>query len=236
MKDRPKNEAPLLTSGNPAKRIIMFALPLLAGEIFQIFYTMADAFVVGRWVGINGLAAVGATYNMICFVWGFIFGLTGGFAVITSQRVGKGDEEGIRRSVATGLFLCLLSSIILTILLIPISPRILSFMNTPQEIMRDASSYVLIIFSGTVFFMFCNMLTSIVYAGGDSFHPLIFFLIGTLSNIILNILFVAVFSWGIPGAAAATVISQIIAGMLTLIFILRRFRSFLPRKEDWRME
>ena len=226
----------LLTTGNPAKRIIFFSLPLLAGEILQIFYTMADAFVVGRWVGINGLAAVGATYNLISFVWGFIIGLTGGFGVITTQRVGAGNEQRIRCSVATSLLLWLISTIILTSLLIPLTPYILFLLQTPDEIMKDASSYVLIIFSGTGIFVFGNMLAAIIYAGGNSFAPMIFFTISTISNIILNILFVVGFSWGIPGAALATVIAQIIALVLIVNFLLKKFRSFIPKRQEWRIE
>ena len=230
------SESAVLTTGNPAKRIITFTLPLLAGELLHISYTMIDAFVVGRWVGINGLAAVGASYNLICFVWGFIFGLTGGFAVILTQRVGAGDDQGIRRSAATGLFLSFIISVISIIILIPLTPYILSLINTPPEIMKDASYYAMITFSGSVIFMLSNMFASIIYAAGDSVNPLIFFTVGTVCNIIFDILFVAVFSWGIPGAAAATVISQLIAAVLTFLFLIKRFRSFLPLRQDWKIE
>ena len=230
------NEPAVLTTGHPGKRIITFTLPLLAGELLHISYTMVDAFVVGRWVGINGLAAVGASYNLICFVWGFIFGLTGGFAVILTQRIGAGNEKGIRRSAATGLLLSFIISVLTVILLITLTPFILSLINTPPEIMKDAGYYAMITFSGSVIFMLSNMFASIIYAAGDSVNPLIFFTVGTVCNIIFDILFVAVFSWGIPGAAAATVISQLIAAILTLIFLLKHFRSFLPGRQDWKLE
>jgi len=227
-------EPALLTTGNPAKRIIVFALPLFVGEFLQIFYTMADAYIVGHWLGINGLAAVGATYNIISFVFGFIFGLTGGFGVITTQRVGLGDEQGIRRSVAVALSLSLVIAVILTFLLLPLIPYILKLIRTPAEIMKDASYYVSIMFSGILVFVFYNMLAAIINAGGDSLTPTIFLIIGTIINMILAVLFVAVFSWGIRGAAAATVISEFIAAVLTLQFLLRHFRAFLPRRHDWR--
>ncbi|MDR0463941.1 MAG: MATE family efflux transporter [Treponema sp.] len=235
------NESAVLTEGNPAKRIIFFALPLLAGELLHISYTMIDAFVVGRWVGINGLAAVGASYNLICFVWGFIFGLTGGFAVILTQRIGAagsgtGNEKGIKKSAATSLFLSFTVSVIAMIILLPLTPYILSLINTPPEIMKDAVSYAVITFSGTIIFMLSNMFASIIYAAGDSVNPLIFFTVGTVCNIIFDILFVAVFSWGVPGAAAATVLSQLISAIITLIFLLKRFRNILPTKRDWKME
>ncbi|MCL2243807.1 MAG: MATE family efflux transporter [Treponema sp.] len=231
-----ESNSAVLTTGNPAKRIIAFSLPLLAMELLNISYTMVDAFVVGRWVGINGLAAVGASYNLICFVWGFIFGLTGGFAVILTQRIGAGDEQGIKRSAAAGIFLSLIVSVISVIILLPLTPIILTLINTPPEIMKDTSYYAMITISGSIVFMLSNMFASIIYAAGDSVNPLVFFTAGTVCNIIFDILFVAVFSWGIPGAAAATVLSQLIAAILTLIFLLKRFRSVLPSRKDWKIE
>ena len=228
-------KAHLLTTGNPAKRIIAFALPILATEVLHIFYTMADAFVVGRWLGINGLAAVGATYNLICFVWGFIFGLTGGFTVITTQRIGAGDSDGIRRSIAAGFLLCFATAVIFTFILVPLIPYIITLMQTPGEIAKDAQSYVTVLFSGMIILLFSNMLASIIYAAGDSITPLIFNMLGLFLNLILNIIFITALSWGITGVAIATVISQFIAGLLTFIFLLRRFRPFLPRRQDWRV-
>ena len=232
----PTGKPTLLTSGNPAKRIIVFALPLLAGEFLQVFYTMADAFIVGHWLGIDGLAAVGATYNLVSFVFGFIIGLTGGFAVITTQRVGLGDEQGIRRSIATALELCFVITVVLTLALLPLTPFILRLIRTPAEIITDSLNYITIMFSGIIVFMFYNMLASIIQAGGDSLTPTIFLIMGNIINIILAVLFVAVFSWGIRGAAAATVISEFIAVILTFQFLLRRFRTLLPRRQDWRAD
>ncbi|MDR0301265.1 MAG: MATE family efflux transporter [Treponema sp.] len=226
-------ELNLLTAGNPAKRIIVFALPLLIGDFLQILYTMTDAFIVGRWLGINGLASVGACYSIIGFVLGFVHGLTGGFAVITAQRVGAGDAQGIRRSVAAGLILCLFASIVITALLLPLSRIILTVMRTPTEIMNDASGYVMVILAGTFAGIFYDMLSGIIRAGGDSFSPLIFLIIATVCNIVLDIVFVVFFSWGVRGAAAATVFSEFISAVLTLRFLVRRFPQFLPRRKDW---
>jgi putative MATE family efflux protein len=223
----------LLTSGNPAKRIVAFALPLLIGEFLFVFYSMTDAFIVGRWLGINGLAAVGASYNIVGLVYGFILGLTDGFAVITAQRVGAGDAEGVRRSVAAGLSLCLFASLVLTVLLLPLGRVILTFTRAPAEIINDASGYVTVIFSGIGAVIFSVMLGGIIRAGGDSFSPLIFSFIGIVCNIVLDILCVVVLHWGIRGAAAATVFSQLISTLLTLRFLIRRYPQFLPRRQDW---
>jgi putative MATE family efflux protein len=226
-------ELSLLTTGNPARRIAAFALPLLIGDFLYIFYTMTDAFIVGRWLGINGLAAVGACYSMIGFVFGFIHGLTGGFTVITAQRVGAGDAEGIRRSVAAGLILCFFTSVLLTALLLPLCRTFLSLMRTPAEIMSDASAYVIVYLSGGFIAIFSNMLAGIIRAGGDSLSPLIFFTVGIVCNIFLDVLFVVVLSWGVPGAAAATVFSELISCVLMFRLLIRRFPQFHPRKRDW---
>ena len=223
----------LLTSGNPAKRIVAFALPLLAGEVLHLFYTMTDAYIVGRWLGINGLAAVGVSASLVQFVFGLVMGLTGGFAVITTQRVGEGNEEAIRRSVATGLLLSLALALIMTLALLPLSRPILDLMQTPTEIIDYSTSYAVIIFSGTAVFMFYFMVSGIIHAGGDSFTPMLFTVVGVILNIVLDILFIAVFSWGVGGAAAATVISELIACTLCVVFLFRRFRRFLPRRHDW---
>jgi len=225
----------LMTSGNPAKRIIAFTLPLLAGEFLHIFYTMTDAFIVGRWLGINGLGAVGASFNLIGFVYGFIFGLSGGLIIITTQRVGAEDEDGTRRSVAAVFFISLTVAVVFMTLLLPLVPHILTLMRTPSELHKNASDYVRIIFSSLGITILYNILAGIIYAKGDSLRPFIFLIIGTACNIILDTLFVVAFSWGVPGAALATVISQLISAILISGFIFRRFRSVLPRRQDWRV-
>ena len=223
----------LLTSGNPARRIIVFALPLLAGEVLHLFYTMTDAYIVGRWLGINGLAAVGVSASLVQFVFGLVIGLTSGFTVITAQRAGEGSEEGIRRSVATGLLLSLAAVFVMTAALPLLSRPILDLMRTPPEIIDYSTSYAVIIFSGIAVFMFYFMMSGVIQAGGDSFTPLLFSIAGVSCNIVLDILFIAVFSWGVGGAAAATVISELIACILCAVFLFRRFHRFLPHRSDW---
>jgi len=228
-----KIEPTLLTDGNPARRIIVFALPIFFAEFLGIFYTMADAFIVGRWLGINGLAAVGTSYNLICFFNGFAIGLSSGFTVITAQRVGAGNEEDIRRSVASGITLCFFASVALTALLMPLSRPLLTLIHTPQEIIDDANGYVLIIMSGILVSMFNYLLFGIIQAGGDSFTPTVFYVIGNVCNIILDIICVVVLHWGIRGVALATVFSQVVAAFLSFRFLVKRFPQFLPKKIDW---
>ena len=224
----------LLTSGNPAKRIIVFALPILAGDFLHLFYTMTDAFIVGRWLGINGFAAIGAGASLIQFMFSFAIGLTGGFVVITTQRVGEGSEAGIRRSTAAGLLLSLAASVILTAVILPLVPQILLAMKTPPEIIGESAGYVSITTAGISVFVFYFLLSGFIHAGGNSFTPFLFLLIATACNIALDIFFIVVFSWGIRGVAAATLISEFIALTLCVIFLFRKFRRFLPGPDDWR--
>ena len=233
----------ILTTGNPARRIVIFALPIFAGDFLHVFYTMADTFIVGRWLGINALASAGMGTSVVHFIFSVIIGLSAGFTVITAQRVGalsintdnrNAAEEGIRRSVAAGLSLSLFTSVTISILSLFLAKPLLVLMNTPAEIIDNAHIYVLIISTGIGVFMFYFLLTGIIHAGGDSFTPLIFLIIGSVTNIALDLLFVAVLSWGVPGAAAATVLAELFALILIILFIFRRFRSFLPRKQDWR--
>ncbi|MDR1655682.1 MAG: MATE family efflux transporter [Treponema sp.] len=222
-----------LTGGSPWRRILVFAVPLLAGDFFQIFYTIVDTFLLGRLLGINALAAAGASTGIVHFVFGFVFGLTGGFSVIAAQRFGAGNEEGIRRSIAASLCLCLAAGIIITGLAIPFVRPLLVLMRTPAEILDNASSYVIIIMAGLMVTVCYNMLASIIRAAGDSFSPLVFLVIGTILNIILDIVCIAVLRWGVPGAAAATVFSQLISAILIVRFIIKRYPHLFPRRGEW---
>ena len=227
-------EPALLTTGNPAKRIILFTLPIFAGDFLHTFYSMADAFIVGRWLGINGLAAVGAGASLVQFMFSFVIGLTGGFVVITTQRVGEGNAEGIRRSAAAGIMLSAILTAVLMAALLPLIPRILAAMRTPAEIIGNSINYVTIITAGLAVFIYSNLLSGFIQAGGNSFTPFLFMILANICNIILDILFIVVFSWGIRGAAAATIISESLVCLLCAIYLTRHFRGFLPHKQDWR--
>ena len=231
---RKNDNSLLLTSGNPAKRIVLFALPMLGIEIIHLLYTMIDAFVVGRWLGINGLAAVGVGSSLTSFIFGFCFGISNGFTVITAQRVGSRNEEGIRRSVAAGIILSFFLCVIMLILLTVIRP-LLSLMQTPAEILVDASVYVMITFCGAVPLLYSSLLSGIIRSSGDSFSPLVFFINGTVFKILFEILFVMFFSWGVRGAALATLFAELIAAMISLCFLVKRLSSFIPRKGEWRI-
>ena len=147
-----------MTSGNPAKLIFIFALPLIIGNIFQQLYSMADTLIVGRTLGVNALAAVGCTGSITFFVLGFTMGFTSGLSIITSQRFGADDMEGVKRSFATSLMLCTALTIILTIGAFFYTRPILELLQTPEEIIDDAYSYLIVIFGGIAASIFFNFL------------------------------------------------------------------------------
>ena len=139
-----------MTKGNPVKLILLFSIPLLIGNIFQQFYNMVDTIIVGRFVGVDALAAVGSTGSMVFLVNGFATGLTSGFAVLVSQKFGAKDEKGLRKAVASAVILTVISVIVVTLVSLIGAKPLLNLMNTPENIMADAHTYIKIIYGGVV--------------------------------------------------------------------------------------
>ncbi|MCL2094498.1 MAG: MATE family efflux transporter [Treponema sp.] len=224
----------VLTSGSPVKRISLFALPFFAGDLFHVLYTMIDAYIISRALGLQGLAAVGASQGLAWLIYSLCFGLSDGFTVICAQRVGAHDSDGVRRSVAASIILGALVSLCFTLILIPLVPALLGLMRTPLEIMAPSVIYVTIAYGGLSFVLFSNLLSGFIRAGGNSLSPMIFFIIATVCKVALSILFVMVFSWGVGGAALATVLADLLSSLLALLCLIRRYPQFIPRKADWR--
>lgn len=225
-----------MTKGNIWKHIIMFAIPLIIGNVFQQFYSMVDTLIVGRTIGMSALAAVGATGSLAFLVNGFTIGLANGFAIMVSQRFGAGDMNGVRRSIAMGGMLSMLFAIIVTALSVTFSMKILETMNTPADIIRDSYLYIVTIFWGIPAVMVYNYMSSIVRALGDSKTPLYFLLIASVLNIILDFVCILVFKMGVMGAGVATVVSQAVSGILCLIYVAKKMPDIRPAKEDWKFE
>lgn len=225
-----------LTKGYPAKVIMMFAIPLMFGYIFQQFYNMADSKIVSTYVGTGALAAVGATAVVFNTMIGFVNGLTQGFSILIANSFGAKDMKRLRQFVAGTMVLTGCVVVILTAAgLVWIEP-ILELLNTPAEIMVSAVAYVRIIIAGIVFSALYNMCANMLRAVGDSKTPLYCLLIAVVANIGLDLLFVRGFSMGIEGAAYATVIAQAMSGFMCGGIILKKFREILPKKEDWKPE
>ncbi|PHV70310.1 MATE family efflux transporter [Sporanaerobium hydrogeniformans] len=223
-----------MTKGNPWRLILLFAIPLVIGNIFQQLYSMVDTIIVGRFVSVEALAAVGSTGAINFLVIGFVMGISSGFAVITAQKFGAGDEEGVRRSVATSIILCILTTVLTTTLSIVTVKPLLKLMNTPDNIMQDATVYISIIYMGIGATMYYNMIASILRALGDSKTPLYFLLLSSGLNIVLDLLFIINFKMGVAGAAYATVISQLIAAILCTFYTAKRYKILALKKEDFR--
>lgn len=224
-----------MTTGSPVKLILTFSIPLLIGNIFQQFYSMADTVIVGRFLGVDALAAVGSTGAMAFLVNGFVLGLTSGFAVLVSQRFGANDEEGVKKAFASSLILSIIMTILVTAISMVSAKPLLELMNTPENIINDSLSYIIIIFAGNIAIIFYNMLSSILRALGDSKTPLYFLIIASILNIILDIVFIVNFHMGVAGAAYATIISQSISAILCAIYIVKRFPILKLKKKHWKI-
>lgn len=222
-----------MTVGKPASVIISFTIPILIGNIFQQFYNMADAIIVGRCVGNRALAAVGSTGTFMFLIYGLVTGMTVGFTVSTAQRFGAGDMDGMRKSVASAIKLAAIVTALMTAVTMIFMRQMLRLMNTPSDIFDDAYSYIMIICAGIVAQVLYNMLSAILRALGNSKTPLYFLILSALLNIGLDLVFIKIFRMGAAGAAYATVISQLIAGIASFIYIIAKVPLLHLRKEDW---
>lgn len=221
-----------MTVGNPMKIILGFTLPIFIGNVFQQFYNMADAVIVGKFVGNKALAAVGSTGTIMFLIYGFVVGMTAGFTVLTAQKFGAGDMKGMRKTVAGAGILSFVVGALLTILFMVFMKPLLILMNTPSDIFADAYSYIMIVSGGILAQMLYNLLSSILRALGNSKLPLVFLIISALLNIVLDLVFIVGFGMGAKGAAVATVIAQGVSGILCLFYIIAKIPILHLKRED----
>ncbi|WP_337001167.1 MULTISPECIES: MATE family efflux transporter [unclassified Microbacterium] len=224
-----------LTTGRPWRVILAFSIPLLLGNVVQQLYQFADAIVVGRHLGVTSLAAVGATGSLLFLLLGFAWGLTSGFAIPIAQAFGARDDAAVRRSVATGVLLSGITSVILTVGAPLLAGPILALLQTPPELMAEATIFTQISFLGASATMFFNYLSAIIRAIGDSKTPLVFLTIACALNVGLVVLMVGPLEWGVAGAALATVVAQAVSVILCLEFVRRRLPMLHLRRTDWRV-
>lgn len=225
-----------MTKGSPAKLILAFTIPILIGNLFQQFYSMVDTAIVGQFVGVGALAAVGATGGVIFLVQGFVNGLTHGFSVIVSQRYGANDELGIKKATATSIYLSAIATVVLTIICVVLAKPVLQLMNTPADILEDATSYVTIFFGGLVSIIVYNLLASLLRAFGDSKTPLYFLILASITNIILDLVLIINFKMGVAGAAIATVVSQGLSGLLCYFYMIKKFDILTLKREHFKYD
>ena len=222
-----------MTVGKPARLILSFALPLMLGNVFQQMYIIVDTMVVGKFVGVEALAALGAADWLNWLVIGLMQGLTQGFSILISQRFGASDWKSLNRAMAGAVLIAGIVGIALTITSLSLVHPVLVLLNTPADIMDGALSYLHVMFSGCLAVMGYNVFAAILRAMGNSRTPLIAMVIASLLNVVLDLLFVLGFHWGIAGAAGATVLAQAVSCLICLFAVLRLPIPKMER-EDWR--
>lgn len=221
-----------LTVGHPLKQILLFALPLVFGTMFQQLYSFADTVIVGRRLGIDALAAVGATYSLHFLILGFVQGACVGFGIPLAQSFGAGEKRELHRFLWNGFWVGSFFSVLLTVGTVILAAPLMAAMNTPENIFSMGVSYIRILFLGIPASILYNYSASVLRALGDSRHPFYFLLFSSILNVVLDYVFITDFHTGVEGAAAATVISQLVSGLLNTWWMFRRMELIEIRRED----
>lgn len=231
-KDTTKN----MSEGSPMKLILGFAVPLLLGMLFQQVYNLVDTLIVGRYLGVDALAAVGSTGSINFLILGFCNGVCSGFSLPIAQRFGAGDHNGLRKYTGNSAVIASIIAVIFTVFTTVFCRGILELMNTPDNIIDLAYDYIVVIFIGIPAIMLYNILSGYIRALGDAVTPVIYLVIAAILNIGLDLVFIINFNMGVFGAALATVLSQGISGILCLIHIIFKFQILHISKEDLRLD
>lgn len=229
-----KNKTQDLTVGSPVKLMLGFIGPLLFGLLFQQFYSMVDTLVVGKTLGVDALAGVGSTGSISFLVLGLCNGICAGFSIPVAQKFGQKDEEGLRRFVGNMIWLGAVIALVVTVVTTCLCRRILTWMDTPQETFRYAYEYIWVIFLAIPATMLYNLLSGIIRSLGDSKTPLVFLILSSLLNVALDLALIVGCKMGVAGAGWATLISQLISGLLCLGYMAKRFPILHLSREDLR--
>ncbi|MDE5802289.1 MAG: MATE family efflux transporter [Lachnospiraceae bacterium] len=222
-----------LTHGKPLKLILLFAIPLFIGQLFQLFYSLVDTRIVGSILGDEALAAVGATSSLSEMLLSLLNGLTNGFALIIAAFFGANDTKNMKKAVGGTVLLGVVSSICISVVCLLFLSPILRFMNVSDDLMPQAKSYISIILAGLLAATLYNVCAAILRAIGDSFTPLIFLIISTFLNIFLDYAFIRYLQMGVAGAAFATVISQALSAFMCFLYMRKKYPSLTLAKEDF---
>lgn len=225
-----------LTRGSILRSLLLFALPMLAGDILQQLYNIADTLIVSRAIGRDALAAVGSAYTLMIFLTSILLGLSMGAGALFSICRGKGDESGLRRSIVHAFALIGVCTLLLTALAYALLPALLRLLQVPESVSPLMRTYLAVIFAGIPATFLYNFFACLLRSVGNSMTPLVFSGISALGNVALDLLFVLVFPWGVAGAAWATVIAQYFSGLGLAVFTLRRCPDLLPKREELRFD
>lgn len=216
-----KSSKNLLTEGSIWKKIITFAFPLFLGHVFQQLYNIADSLIVGNFIDADALAAVSSSGSVIFLLVGFFGGISVGAGVVIARYFGARDSEKLKRAIHTTAAFAIAAGILMTIVGILLTPQILKWMGTPADVLPNSILYFRVYFCGSLAFVFYNACVGILQAVGDSRHPLMYLIFSSITNVVLDLLFVAVFHWGVGSAALATIISQFLSALLCFIRLTR---------------
>lgn len=222
-----------MTVGSPMKLILGFSVPLLFGFLFQQFYSLVDTVIVGRFLGTDNLAAVGATGSINFLILGFCMGVCSGFSIPVSHKFGAEDYPGLRRYVANCVWLSIAFAMVITAVTTSLGRQILIWMRTPSNIIDSSYSYIIVIFFGIPVTFLYNMTSGVIRALGDSKTPVIFLVMSSFLNIGLDLFFIISLGLGVMGAALATVLSQGVSGVCCLFFMIRKFEVLHIQKGEW---
>lgn len=221
-----------MTVGSPTRDIVHFALPLILGYILQQMYLVIDAAIVGRWIGVGALAAVGASSSVMFLIMGFCNGSAAGFAIPVAQAFGAKDYSKMRAYVANATRIAVVIAVVMTLFTVFFCQRILNMVNTPHDIFTDAYVFLLLQFLAIPFTLFYNLLSGFIRALGNSRQPFYFLLAASGLNVLLDVLLIIVLDMGVEGAGIATLLSQAFAGALCIVYIRRHLQLLIPHGSE----
>lgn len=221
-----------MTVGSPTRHILLFAVPLLIGNVFQQLYNMVDSVIVGNYVGANALAAVGTCGSMNFFCFSLSAGLSIGIGIVVSQFFGAKNERMVRLTIGNAVFILTVASVIVSVLGFAVCPHVLRLLNCPENILPDSVIYMRTTVCGIIFVAYYNGVASILRALGDSKSPLYFLILSSVVNLALDLVFVLCFSWAVFGVALATCISQAVSAVASAVYAYRRIDYFRLTKSE----
>ncbi len=221
-----------MTNGSPMKLILGFSVPLLFGFLFQQFYNLMDTLIVGRFLGVDDLAAVGSTGSINFLIIGFCMGVCNGFAIPLAHRFGAGDYKGLRAFMMNAVYLSAVFAVVMTVLTVIFCRPILQIMRTPENIIDGAYRYIVIIFAGIPVTYLYNLVSGVIRSLGDSKTPVVFLTLASVINIALDLIFIISCGMGVEGAALATVISQAVSGVGCLLYSRKKFEVLHTSREE----
>lgn len=221
-----------MTTGSPIKLLLGFFFPMLFGMLFQQFYNMVDTMIVGKYLGVQALAAVGSTGSINFMIIGFCMGVCSGFAIPVAQKFGEKNYVQLRKFTANGAWLSILFAAVMTVIVCVLCREILICMNTPEDILEGAYDYIFVIFLGIPAVYLYNMTSGVIRSLGDSRTPLIFLIVSSVLNIALDLYMIVKLEMGVAGAAWATVIAQAVSGIACLIFMGKRYEVLHMTREE----